>query len=85
MAPRLIWNNIEVWLQHAIDLDSDIRRLALDDEDLRPVARLDGADFLISGGSVSKQRLYTQREGCSGGGGKGLEMCSERPFDDLRE
>ena len=48
MAPRLISNNIEVWLRHAIDIDNDIRRLALDDEDLRPVARLDGADFLSS-------------------------------------
>jgi hypothetical protein len=35
MAPRPISNNIEVWLQHAIDIDNDIRRLALDDEDLR--------------------------------------------------
>ena len=36
MAPRLISNNIEVWLQHDIDIDNDIRRLALDDEVLHP-------------------------------------------------
>ena len=77
MAPRLISNNIEVWLQHAIDIDNDIRRSAPDDEDLRPIARLDGADFLICGGSVSKQWLYTQREGCSGGGAAKGWKCAQ--------
>ena len=42
-------------LQHAIDLDSDIRRLALDDEDLRPLWDFIGSvGFLdLRGGSLS--------------------------------
>lgn len=49
-----------MWLQHAIDLDNDIRRLALDDEDLRPVAGLDGAGFaaiMPEPGKVRKRRF----------------------------